>query len=102
MRAVDREMAVLGVNHAEVTVVVAQACNLLDTLMYASLHHHNPEMSITMICHGLNVANHLSWRLEKRNVDLSAEQEFFQNSIDTYRTNSRINAKYFRERNGTP
>ena len=69
----DRETTILGVSHAEVSAVVAQAWSLPNSLVQAVQHHHHPSRCGTTLCHGLNVANQLSWTLESRDDDLRRE-----------------------------
>ena len=59
---VERESAVLGVNHAEVGAVVAQSWNLPSSLVRAIQYHHNPAECGSRMCHGLSIANQLAWR----------------------------------------
>ncbi len=67
--SIEREMRALGVNHAEVSAVVAQSWKLPDDLVRAVQHHHTPSMCDTPMCYGLSISNHLARRLE------SGEQE---------------------------
>ena len=68
--SVEKEMLVLGVNHAEVGAVVAQSWKLSDGLIEAVKYHHEPAGRDSPMCHGLNIANQLAWRLESRDEDL--------------------------------
>lgn len=60
----QREMLVLGVNHAEVTAVVCQHWGLSDTVVHAVQFHHDPDQISTPEAHGLHLANQLAWRFE--------------------------------------
>ncbi|MCP4172110.1 MAG: HDOD domain-containing protein [Fuerstiella sp.] len=73
--ATDHESRVLGVNHAEVGGVVAQSWELPRDLVRAVQYHHNPSAFDHPMCHGLNIANQLAWRLESRNNELEQESE---------------------------
>jgi len=78
---INREMRILSVNHAEVGAVVAQSWNLSDELVRAVQHHHQPTDSDDILSCGLQVANHLAWRLESRDADCDAEGESFRLSL---------------------
>lgn len=74
-RNVDAEMHVLGVNHAEVSAVVAQVWQLPDELVRAVQHHHDPSNCDVPLCHLLHVANQLAWRYEGCDDKYEAEAE---------------------------
>jgi len=73
LSAVDQEMIVLGVNHAEITAIIAQSWGLSERLVRAVQCHHNPGEFEEPICHALNIANQLAWRVEGCGVDLQRE-----------------------------
>ena len=81
LRAVDREMQVLSVNHAEVSAVVMQAWLLPDSLVRAVQYHHDPLAHNHPVTHGLNIANQLAWEIEGRDLDLSLEKESQRESM---------------------
>jgi len=70
---VEKEMRVLGVNHAEVGSVVAQSWKLSHDLCRAIQLHHDPIECDTPLCYGLNLANHLAWRADNRDDDYGRE-----------------------------
>lgn len=74
----EHEMCVLGVNHAEVSSVVATSWKLSEELINAVKYHHEPTLNDTPMCHGLNLANQLAWRLESR------EDEFDRESVSRH------------------
>ena len=80
MPSTDLEFRVLSVNHAEVSAVVAQAWNLPDHLVRAVQYHHSVEHYDEPICHGLNIANQLAWRMESREFELERESDNRQKS----------------------
>ncbi len=59
----------LGINHAKVTAIVAEAWGLAADLVRAVRYHHTPEVGGDPLCHALNVANQLAWQLEDRTMD---------------------------------
>lgn len=73
LSAVEREEIVLGVNHAEITAIIAESWGLSERLIHAVKYHHNPENFEDPVCHGLNIANQLAWRHEGRHRDLERE-----------------------------
>ena len=85
--AVDRELIVLGVNHAEVTAIIAQSWGLSERLVRAVQHHHHPGEFEDPICHGLNIANQLAWRVEGYGVELEREATAFANSMSALQIN---------------
>ena len=78
---VQLESRVLGVNHAEVTAVVTQSWDLPEDLVKAVQHHHNPAQFDHPMCHGLNIANQLAWRVESRDTELEQESENLATSM---------------------
>jgi putative nucleotidyltransferase with HDIG domain len=62
--ASDLERALLSIDHAEVSAVVALRWELPEHLVRSIQHHHRPRMFDHPLCHGLNIANQLAWRLE--------------------------------------
>jgi putative nucleotidyltransferase with HDIG domain len=78
---VQHESRVLSVNHAEVTAVVTQSWDLPEDLVMAVQHHHNPAEFDHPMCHGLNIANQLAWRVESRDAELEQESENLATSM---------------------
>ena len=80
--AAEKEMRVLSVSHAEVSAVVAQGWNLNEDLVRAVQYHHSPSPYAKPLCHGLNLANQLAWRLESRDVDYERESAARATSLE--------------------
>lgn len=86
----QRELTVLGVNHAEVSAVVCQHWGLADSIVQTVQFHHDPDQISTLEAHGLNLANQLAWRFagdRGRNYVVETESRhrslnFFQISED--------------------
>jgi putative nucleotidyltransferase with HDIG domain len=80
--AYEVEGLLLSVNHAEVSAVVAQGWDLPDFLVKSIQYHHSPRQYGHPLCHGLNVANQLAWRLQNREDDLRRECNTFSESLE--------------------
>ncbi len=85
---IAHEARVLCVNHAEVTAVVTQSWDLPEDLVKAVQHHHSPAEFDHPMCHGLNIANQLAWRLESRDAQLEQESENLALSMEALRMTS--------------
>jgi len=81
LRSVDRETAILGVNHAEVTAVVTQAWHLPEELCLAVQYHHHPSDCGSALCHGLNLANQCARRMEDRKSHHDVDQRIQTESL---------------------
>ncbi|MEZ6132889.1 MAG: HDOD domain-containing protein [Planctomycetaceae bacterium] len=96
LRPVDREHAVLTVNHAEVTALVSQAWKLPDSLRLAVQYHHAPSDCGSPMCHGLNLANQLAWRLEERESEHETDIAVKAESLNALGvTEEQLEAAYF-------
>ncbi|MDG2130884.1 MAG: HDOD domain-containing protein [Fuerstiella sp.] len=71
--APDLERAILSIDHAEVSAVVAREWNLPEQLVNSIQHHHRPNLFDHPLCHGLNVANQLAQHLESTDDDRRPE-----------------------------
>ena len=86
--AIDQEMIALGVNHAEVTVIIANSWGLSERIVRAVRYHHNPGEFEDSMCHALNIANQMAWRVEGYGVDSEREAEAFATSMSVLKMNN--------------
>jgi putative nucleotidyltransferase with HDIG domain len=85
--AVDQEMIALGINHAEVTAIIAQSWGLSERLVRAVEYHHNPGELEDPMCHALNIANQLAWQVEGYGHDLEREADACATSMSALQIN---------------
>ncbi|MEZ6063436.1 MAG: HDOD domain-containing protein [Planctomycetaceae bacterium] len=84
MPFINREMAVLSVNHAEVGAVVAQAWKLPESIARAVQYHHTPDDCGSDLCYGLCISNFLAWMVEGQPERWTAEGDVFQAATDSF------------------
>ncbi|MEZ6058887.1 MAG: HDOD domain-containing protein [Planctomycetaceae bacterium] len=78
---VAAENEIFGINHAELTGLVAESWALPSDLAAAMRSHHDPDAAASPICHALNLANQLAWQLDERMSDLQRESDSREASL---------------------